>query len=90
MVTLGHDIPSFTDEPTAPVRPDYIDDTNEDEDDEDTVCITNSESVGWCLDASKCCSGYRFVLQKLQNVYQLLGIDAISAATASIGTCSDL
>ncbi|KAI9722694.1 MAG: hypothetical protein M1812_001625 [Candelaria pacifica] len=83
-VTYG-EVYNHRDEPTEPTQPQYIDDSDEDMDEEDTVCFAG-ESAGWCVNASKCCSGYKFALQKLENVYQLLGIDAVSAT--SIGTCS--
>ncbi|KAI9763393.1 MAG: hypothetical protein M1835_007822 [Candelina submexicana] len=82
---LGHEIPAYSDEPTEPARPDYISDTEDEEADQDTVCFAG-ESAGWCLNASKCCSGHKFVLRKLVNAYQLLGMTASSAI--SIGTCS--
>lgn len=86
-VALGHEIPSFIGAPRGPMQQDYIDDSDEDEDMQ--VCFAG-ESAGWCLNASKCCSGYKFVLRKLENVYQLLGIDVVSAISSTIGTCSKI
>ncbi|KAI9701561.1 MAG: hypothetical protein M1836_001617 [Candelina mexicana] len=87
-VDLGHEIAAFLDRAIGPAQPNYIDDSeDEDEDDEDTFRF-GGESAGWTLSYKSCSAGTKFVLRKLGNLPVLLGVDALSAISSAIGTCS--